>query len=102
MGGSASDAVRYTRQMYEITAAENNVYQIPVLDFRGTPTGIDVRKVVERGILPVIDTGVAHKRPGIGQVGAGILSAPPKPFEDALIGLSCRLITTARTEKETI
>ena len=102
VGGSASDAVRYTLQMYEITAAENNVYQIPVLDFRGTPTGIDVRKVVERGILPVIDTGVAHKRPGIGQVGAGILSAPPKPFEDALIGLSCRLITAARTEKETI
>ena len=102
VGGSASDAVRYTLQMYEITAAENNVYQIPVLDFRGTPTGIDVRKVVERGILPVIDTGVAHKRPGIGQVGAGILSAPPKPFEDALIGLSCRLITAARMQKETI
>ncbi len=102
VGGSASDAVRYTRQMYEITAAENNVYQIPALDFRGTPTGIDVRKVVERGILPVIDTGVAHKRPGIGQVGAGILSAPPKPFEDALTGLSRRLTTAARTEKETI
>jgi hypothetical protein len=88
VGGAASDALRYTRQMYEITVAENNVYQIPSLDFRGTPTAIDVRKVIERNILPVIDTGVAHKEPGIGQVGAGIVSAPAKPFEDALLGLA--------------
>ena len=88
VGGSAADSLRFTRQMYEITAAENNVYQIPSLNFRGTPTGIDVRKVVEKGILPVIDTGVAHKNPGVGQVGAGILNAPPEPFAKALIGLS--------------
>jgi hypothetical protein len=88
VGGAASDALRYTRRMYEITAAENNVYQIPALNFRGTPTGIDVRKVIARNILPVIDTGVAHKKPGVGQVGAGILSAPAKPFEEALIGLA--------------
>ena len=88
VGGAASDALRYTRQMYEITAAENNVYQIPALDFRGTPTGIDVRKVIERNILPVIDTGVAHKQAGIGQVGAGIVAAPLKPFEDAMLGLA--------------
>jgi hypothetical protein len=88
VGGAASDALRYTRRMYEITAAENNVYQIPALDFRGTPTGIDVRKVIAKNILPVIDTGVAHKKPGVGQVGAGILSAPAKPFEEALIGLA--------------
>jgi hypothetical protein len=88
VGGAASDALRYTRRMYEITLAENNVYQIPALDFRGTPTAIDVRKVVERNILPVIDTGVAHKQPGIGQVGAGIVAAPVKPFADALLGLA--------------
>ena len=80
VGGNAADAVNYTMAMYEITAGENNVYQIPYLNFRGTPTGIDVVKVVEKGILPFIDTGVAHKRPGIGQVGAGVLSAPPEPF----------------------
>ncbi|MBI5245332.1 MAG: DUF1116 domain-containing protein [Elusimicrobia bacterium] len=91
VGGSAADALRYTRQMYEITAAENSVYQIPSLNFRGAPTGIDVRKVIEKGILPVIDTGVAHKKPGIGQVGAGILSAPAEPFVKALIGLSKKL-----------
>ncbi|MGA3019064.1 MAG: DUF1116 domain-containing protein, partial [Bryobacteraceae bacterium] len=88
VGGAASDALRYTRRMYEITAAENNVYQIPALDFRGTPTGIDIRKVIERNILPVIDTGVAHKQAGIGQVGAGIVAAPLKPFEDAMLGLA--------------
>ncbi len=91
VGGSASDAVNYTMTMYEITFAENNIYQIPYLNFRGTPTGIDVRKVVEKGILPFIDTGVAHKNPGIGQVGAGVLSAPMKPFIKAAIGLSEQL-----------
>jgi hypothetical protein len=83
VGGRAADAMNYTLAMYEITAGENNVYQIPYLDFRGTPTGIDVIKVVEKGILPFIDTGVAHKKPGIGQVGAGVLSAPPEPFVKA-------------------
>ena len=83
VGGRAADAVNYTLAMYEITAGENNVYKIPYLDFRGTPTGIDVVKVVEKGVLPFIDTGVAHKKPGIGQVGAGVLSAPPEPFVKA-------------------
>lgn len=83
VGGSASDAMGYTMAMYGITAAENNIYKIPSLDFRGTPTGIDVIKVVKSGILPFIDTGVAHKDPGVGQVGAGVLSAPPEPFARA-------------------
>jgi hypothetical protein len=98
VGGAASDALRYTRRMYEITAAENNVYRIPALDFRGTPTGIDVRKVIERNILPVIDTGVAHKLPGIGQVGAGIVAAPLKPFEDAMLGLA-RMVRPDSTQE---
>jgi hypothetical protein len=88
VGGSAADAVGYTLAMYEITAAENSVYKIPYLDFRGTPTGIDVRSVVSKNILPFIDTGVAHKKPGIGQVGAGVLSAPAEPFVKALEGLA--------------
>ena len=87
VGGSNKDAINYTMQMYEITTAENNVYQIPYLNFRGTPTGIDVCKVVEKNVLPFIDTGVAHKKPGIGQVGAGVLSAPAEPFKKAFIGL---------------
>jgi hypothetical protein len=91
VGGSAGDALRYTLEMYEITAAENSAYQIPTLDFRGTPTGIDVVKVVETGVLPFIDTGVAHKKPGIGQVGAGVLRAPAEPFRRAFEGLAARL-----------
>jgi hypothetical protein len=93
VGGKARDALNYTLQMYEITATENRVYQIPSLDFRGTPTGIDVAKVVETGILPFIDTGVAHKNPGIGQVGAGVLSAPPEPFIKAYEGLAETFLT---------
>ncbi len=83
VGGSAQDAINYTMEMYEISVGENSVYQIPYLNFRGTPTGIDVLKVVEKNILPFIDTGVAHKKPGIGQVGAGVLSAPALPFKIA-------------------
>ena len=88
VGGSTSDAIGYTRSMYEITAVENTVYQIPYLNFRGTPTGIDVVKVVEKNILPFIDTGVAHKEPGIGQIGAGVLSASVEPFRLAFAGLA--------------
>ena len=91
VGGQAKDAIDYTLQMYEITTAENAGFQIPSLDFRGTPTGIDVIKVVECGIMPFIDTGVAHKKPGVGQVGAGVLSAPAEPFINAYEGLAKKL-----------
>jgi len=84
VGGTAKDALNFTLKMYEITAAENNMFKIPALDFRGTPTGIDIRKVVETGILPSINTGIAHKDPGVGQVGAGLVKPPMNCFEDAL------------------
>lgn len=84
VGGSAKDAINFTLKMYEITAVENNIFKIPALDFRGTPTGIDIRKVVETGILPSINTGIAHKDPGVGQVGAGLVKPPMNCFEDAL------------------
>jgi hypothetical protein len=74
--------------MYEITVAENDAYQIPILDFRGTPTGIDLRKVVETGILPVINTGIAHREPGIGMVGAGLVKPPENCFKDALVAFA--------------
>jgi succinyl-CoA synthetase alpha subunit len=84
VGGSPADAIAFTKRMYEITMAENRDYRIPVLDFRGTPTGIDVRKVVEKDILPVINTGIAHKTPGIGMVGAGLVKPPANCYRDAL------------------
>ena len=90
VGGSPKDAVDVTLRMYEICQTENDAYQIPVLDFRGTPTGIDVRKVVETGILPAINTGIAHKNPGIGMVGAGLVKPPENAFRDALVAFAER------------
>jgi hypothetical protein len=80
VGGSAASAREATLEMYEITLEENPRHQIPSLDFRGTPTGIDVRRIVETGIQPVINTGIAHRKAGIGQVGAGLVRAPMEPF----------------------
>jgi hypothetical protein len=83
VGGTPEMATRTTLEMYEITVSEHETFTIPALNFRGTPLGIDVRKVMETGILPQINTGIAHRQPGIGQVGAGFLRAPQKSFTDA-------------------
>ncbi|MDD4834416.1 MAG: DUF1116 domain-containing protein [Lutispora sp.] len=83
VGGTYKDAVSYTKEMYEITRAENKNFKIPTFDFRGTPTGIDIVKVLETGILPRINTGMAHKDPGVGQVGAGLVTAPMDCFKKA-------------------
>ena len=87
IGGTPADALAYTRLMYEITLGESGAYRLPTLDFRGTPTGIDVRLVVQTGILPQIDTGMAHREPGIGQVGAGLVKPPRVCFDRALEAL---------------
>ncbi len=84
VGGTPADALEVTRKMYEITVTENDSYRIPILDFRGTPTAIDIRKVVETGILPAINTGIAHREPGVGMVGAGLVKPPENCFKDAL------------------
>jgi hypothetical protein len=86
--GSAADAIAFTRAMREIAAAENPEWTIPALDFTGVPTGIDVRRVVETGIVPTINTGIAHREPGIGQVGAGVVKAPLACFQQALRALA--------------
>ncbi|MHB1337222.1 MAG: YlbE family protein [Bellilinea sp.] len=88
IGGVPKDAINTTLDMYEITFAEHKMFTIPYLDFRGTPTGVDIRKVVEKQIAPRVNTGVAHKDPGIGQVGAGVVSAPMSLFEDALVAFA--------------
>lgn len=82
--GSAADALDYTRAMEEITVARNPEWSIPALDFAGVPTGIDIRKVVASGRTPTINTGIAHREAGIGQVGAGVVRAPMACFERAL------------------
>ena len=85
VSGTPQDALNATLEMYEITVAEHRHFTIPALDFRGTPTGIDIRKVVELGITPRINTGIAHKESGVGQVGAGLVRPPKEIFEQALI-----------------
>ena len=84
VGGSPRFARETTLKMYEITAGEHDTFRIPPLDFRGVPLGIDIRKVVETGVTPVINTGIAHRKPGIGQIGAGLTAAPMECFVKAL------------------
>ena len=85
VGGTPKDALNATLEMYEITFAESKYFTMPALDFRGTPTGIDIRKVVDLGLTPRINTGIAHKEAGVGQVGAGLVRPPLKIFEAALL-----------------
>lgn len=83
IGGTAQDALNTTREMYEICFTEHDHFTIPALEFRGTPVGMDVRLIMETGILPKLNTGIAHKTPGIGMVGAGVLRAPEACFAEA-------------------
>ncbi|WP_248965648.1 DUF1116 domain-containing protein [Sphaerisporangium perillae] len=87
VGGDVSDAVAATRSMYEITLAEHPVYQIPGLGFRGTPTGIDIALIARTGQLPVVNTGIAGRVAGTGQVGAGLVTPPAEAFTAALTAL---------------
>jgi len=86
--GRASDALAFTRAMGELTAGANPRWTIPALDGQGVPTGIDARKVADTGIQPAINTGIAHRRPGVGQVGAGVARAPLACFDQALDALA--------------
>jgi hypothetical protein len=88
VGGTVADALDNTRRMYEITLAEHPMFAIPVLDFRGTPTGIDVTRVVRTAILPQINTGMAGRVAGTGQVGAGLVTPPAEIFPAALAALA--------------
>jgi hypothetical protein len=84
IGGAPEDAAAATLEMYEITVAEHSHFTIPSLGFRGTPVGIDLRKVVELQITPRVNTGIAHREAGVGQVGAGLVRPPLALFEAAL------------------
>jgi len=85
VSGTPKDAINATLEMYEICYAEHKYFTMPPLDFRGTPTGIDIRKVIETGITPRVNTGIAHRDAGVGQVGAGLVRPPMAMFEEALV-----------------
>jgi hypothetical protein len=86
--GGFAEALAYTRAMSELTIGQNSKWSIPALEFRGAPVGIDARRVVQTGIAPAINTGIAHRRAGVGQVGAGVARAPLACFEQALLALA--------------
>ena len=88
VSGTPQDALHATMEMYEITYGEHKYFTIPPLDFRGAPTGIDLRKVIETGLTPRVNTGIAHKEPGIGQIGAGLVRPPMEIFEEALVAFA--------------
>jgi hypothetical protein len=90
VGGTAATALASTDRMREITLAEHPLFAIPTLDFRGTPAGIDVTLVARTGVLPQINTGMAGKVAGTGQVGAGLVTPPPEVFPAALAALAER------------
>ncbi|MGH2538690.1 MAG: DUF1116 domain-containing protein [Candidatus Promineifilaceae bacterium] len=92
ISGTPQDALNATLEMYEITQAEHTHFTIPALEFRGTPTGIDIRKVVELGITPRVNTGIAHRQAGVGQVGAGLVRPPMAIFEAALLAFAGRYL----------
>jgi hypothetical protein len=88
VGGRAEDALTATRAMYEIAWGESTAYQIPALDFRGTALGIDCRAVVRTGVLPAVNTGIAHREAGVGQIGAGLVEPPMEAFVAAARALA--------------
>ena len=88
VGGSTAEAIQATNEMYGITWTRSRDYTLPIFDFTGVPMGIDIRKVIETGIYPNINTGIAHRNAGIGQIGAGILRAPEAPFQEAFEALA--------------
>jgi hypothetical protein len=99
VGGTPADATAATLEMYEITVAEHRHFTIPALGFRGTPVGIDVRRVVELGITPRVNTGIAHRRAGVGQVGAGLVRPPAAIFEEALVAWADRYLDPEEEEE---
>jgi hypothetical protein len=88
VGGTPEDALEATRAMYEITWDESRAYQIPALGFRGSPLGIDCREVVHTGLVPFVNTGIAHREPGVGQIGAGLVKPPLEAFVAATRALA--------------
>jgi hypothetical protein len=91
VGGTPDDAIANTAQMGHITLGRNGGLTLPAMGFAGTPSGIDIRKVVDTGILPVINTGIAHREAGVGQIGAGITRAPLECFVAAVSALAARV-----------
>lgn len=88
VGGTPEEALGYSREMKTITIGTHPTYKMPIFGFEGTPTGIDIRKVVQTNSTPIIDTAIAHREPGYPKIGAGLVRAPIECFKKALIAFS--------------
>jgi hypothetical protein len=93
VGGTPAQAIANTMSMTHITLGRNHAFTLPAINFDGTPAGIDARKVLDTGIAPIINTGIAHKEAGVGQIGAGITRAPLECFAQAIAALATRVRT---------
>ena len=91
VGGTTEDAIANTAAMGHITLGRNGAFTLPSMNFAGTPAGVDARRVVDTGICPVINTGIAHREAGVGQIGAGITRAPLDCFAKAVSALAVEL-----------
>jgi hypothetical protein len=100
VGGSATDALHHSLRMRAITIGANPSFTLPALDFAAVAAGIDARKVVDRGILPVINSGIAHREAGVGQIGAGITTAPMACFGAAVKELARAVAGSASGAKQ--
>lgn len=98
VGGVPADATANSRRMLSITLGSNSAFTLPALNFGGTPAGIDARSVADSGVLPIINTGIAHRKAGVGQIGAGITTAPMACFNEAIASLAGELHTVATRE----
>ena len=95
VGGTPADATANSRRMLSITLGTNPAFTLPPLNFGGTPAGIDARLVADSGVMPIINTGIAHRKAGVGQIGAGITTAPMACFNEAVAALASGLDATA-------
>ena len=98
VGGTPTDAMHHSLRMRAITLGTNPSFTLPALDFAACAAGIDARKVVDCGVLPVINSGIAHRDAGVGQIGAGVTTAPMACFAEAVKALARSVATTARRE----
>ena len=92
VGGTPADAIANTMSMTHITVGRNPAFTLPALNFTGTPAGIDARRVLDTNILPIINTGIAHKEAGVGQIGAGITRAPLDCFTQGIQALAASVL----------
>jgi hypothetical protein len=99
VGGTPADATANSRRMLGITLGSNPAFTLPALNFGGTPAGIDARLVVDSGVLPIINTGIAHRKAGVGQIGAGITTAPMACFGEAIGALAETLAASGADDR---